>query len=568
MLLLLSVLFVLLCGSNLLSYYSISHLNRETLRSLEIQYGNALDSLSDNITRIHSLLINLLDDQDLNSLSKFNYLPDDTMKTDAIAQLQQKITIIKNSNSLLSNVSIYVPQQKVTLNADGYEKGILEKYSQEETQRQNEMVATWENTLESEDGQLIMPIVSSNVNSGTLYYVVSAEFSANAIEKSIRDVSLQDNVHYLLDINDGAFTLTTQADEAMTRFMYDNGTQDETKVLSWNGKEYLLLLMWNQDLNIKWYTMISASALLSPIRMLSQIAVGLIALVTLCAGLYIYMDYTLMDKPLKMLADAFHVVEGGNLDVHLDTSLSNEFGELFVYFNDMASHLKSLIDVSYKQKLLLQRTELKQLQEQTNPHFLFNSYFLLHRLVKKNDREKAEWLSRELGQYLKYIARNGRDFVPLCEEYEHMSIYAQIQAARFAGRIRVHYPQLPPAWARIRTPRLVLQPLIENSFLHGLENKEHDGVLEVSLHEEGDNLAIVVEDNGDELTDEILATLTQRLTAQPEGEITALMNISRRLQLIYGDFQRLKVARSILGGLKVELLLPVKEDKNEASVSG
>ena len=121
---------------------------------------------------------------------------------------------------------------------------------------------------------------------------------------------------------------------------------------------------------------------------------------------------------------------------------------------------------------MIQRAELKQLQSQINPHFLFNSYFLLHRLIKSRNFERAVEISKNMGTYFQFITRNASDTVSLLREYEHAEIYADIQSLRFEGRIAVEVEPLPLCCQSIMVPRLIIQPSIENAFAHRLENKQ------------------------------------------------------------------------------------------------
>lgn len=152
----------------------------------------------------------------------------------------------------------------------------------------------------------------------------------------------------------------------------------------------------------------------------------------------------------------------------------------------MEDQISRLIDEVYVQTNLAQRAQLKQLQAQINPHFLYNSFFVLSRRVKRHDFENAQELAKHLGNYFQFLARNESDFVMLRQEVEHAKSYAAIQGTRFISRLSIEFGELPVECEGILVPRLILQPLLENAFEHGLENKMKDGILKVSF-EEGEN---------------------------------------------------------------------------------
>ena len=104
--------------------------------------------------------------------------------------------------------------------------------------------------------------------------------------------------------------------------------------------------------------------------------------------------------------EAFQIVESGNLDIKVEYEKDNEFRYLFTAFHSMLGRIRNLIDQVYKQKILYQRSELKQLQSQINPHFLYNSYFVLNDMAVNEDYENLAEFSRQMGIYFQYITRN------------------------------------------------------------------------------------------------------------------------------------------------------------------
>ena len=223
----------------------------------------------------------------------------------------------------------------------------------------------------------------------------------------------------------------------------------------------------------------------------------------------------------------------------------------------MSANLEVLINEVYNQKMLTQKANLKQLHAQINPHFLYNSYFLLHRLIKKEDYEKAVSFSKEMGTYFKYITRNNADIVNLGDENEHAMNYVKIQAMRFEGRIKVEYEELPQDLRNISVPRLIIQPILENAFQYGLENKAENGLLRIHFETIPQGAAIFIEDNGEELTDADIEKMRDQISEQGYDtealEVTGIVNISRRIRIFCGNEGGLYVSRSSLGGLCVEV---------------
>jgi two-component system sensor histidine kinase YesM len=210
----------------------------------------------------------------------------------------------------------------------------------------------------------------------------------------------------------------------------------------------------------------------------------------------------------------------------------------------------------YKQKIMNQQSELKQLQSQINPHFLYNSFFTINTMARMQDENLVKF-SHYLGVYFQYITRNASPYVPLKEEVEHARIYANIQRIRFSKRLDIQFEELPEPYAQRTIPRLMLQPILENAFEYVVEKQQMKGEIRVSFVPDGEMLSVVVEDNGKMLTDQKLQQMQQLLHTDTfeTMETTGMINIHRRIQLIYGRDNNigLTLNRSGLGGLKVTL---------------
>jgi len=220
----------------------------------------------------------------------------------------------------------------------------------------------------------------------------------------------------------------------------------------------------------------------------------------------------------------------------------------------MIDRIKNLIEQVYKQKILYQKAELKQLQSQINPHFLYNSYFVLRDMAENQDCEGLAEYTKLMGTYFQYITRNSGQSATLSQEVEHARIYAMFQERRFRNRMKLIFGELPQSMCDQVVPKVVLQPLIENAFEHGLKNTVKDGILRVSFKEDTHYCRIFVEDNGKDLSDESLEELSNNLNNEDNDiEQTGLINIHRRIRLSFGLNSGIYVSRSELGGLCVEM---------------
>lgn len=281
------------------------------------------------------------------------------------------------------------------------------------------------------------------------------------------------------------------------------------------------------------------------IQIVNTIAVAVILVICI---LFCIMFY----YPVFRLTRAMDQISGGNLSVRVKPHWSDDMGYLMQQFNHMSERLQSFVEKEYEYRLLVREAQMKQLQYQINPHFLYNTYFQMRNLIYLEDYENAEHLASLLGAYLKYIVTVKDGEAELGQEMEHAKNYAEIQAIRFHDRVSVETSIEGDDWEHFRVPCLLVQPLIENAFGHGLKNKEAAGIVRICLVSTEKSIDLSVEDNGSELSDAALEQLKREVCGDNLGdhEHIALNNIWNRVRIAFGGNSGLFLSRSPLGGLK------------------
>ena len=170
--------------------------------------------------------------------------------------------------------------------------------------------------------------------------------------------------------------------------------------------------------------------------------------------------------------------------------------------------------------------------------------------------DAAEQMMDVLGRYLRYITTSDRDEATLRDELAHAAAYMDIQKMRFGARLETRMAPCPPQYEDKPVPRIIVQPLIENAFEHGIRDMKDTGVIAVSFEAEGNRLSILVDDNGPNASDELIERMQAVLDADscaPMGDSVALSNIHRRIRILYGPGSGLYVSRSPLGGFRSEI---------------
>ena len=338
----------------------------------------------------------------------------------------------------------------------------------------------------------------------------------------------------------------------------EDGSFRKNQQVTLNGEKYLVCVL-DAGVMGTFVQYTRQKDIMGSIDRATGLMIAAIVFIVLLAAGFVYYLSRLIQRPIENLLGAFRQFETGEWNTEVKHKGKDEFGLLYDGFNRMAVRTKELIEKVYIQTDLAREAQMKQLQAQINPHFLYNSFFILCRRIKKEDYENALDIAEHLGDYFRFLTRNGQNEIPLRQEVEHAKSYAAVQRIRFSKRIQIQFEELPQEYEEVQVPRLILQPLLENAFEYGLAEKTANGILKISFEKKDNALLLIVEDNGEDLTEERLEKLRTLQSEQREGEITALKNIHLRLKFYFKGDSGIYFERSSLGGLKVTALLELPE---------
>ncbi|MEK4511021.1 MULTISPECIES: sensor histidine kinase [Paenibacillus] len=277
---------------------------------------------------------------------------------------------------------------------------------------------------------------------------------------------------------------------------------------------------------------------------------------------------TLITRPVFKLIKAMRGTRLGILKPIENVSSTMEIKELNYSYNKMIDNINELIQLVYEKELSRSHTELKALQAQINPHFLFNTLDVLYwSLLDKDQDQLAEYVvaMSDLFRYTITGPSKG-EWVKLQDELEHVKRYMLIMKMRFEDRLDWEI-EAPPEFADVELPRLLLQPLVENAVLHGVESKIEPGWIRLTVARDGERIAITVEDNGVGMDEEKLRSLVEGLES---GEVSSskdsgvgIANVQRRLQLFFNNEQSavLSIDSRKGKGTRISIQIPVRGGK-------
>lgn len=285
-----------------------------------------------------------------------------------------------------------------------------------------------------------------------------------------------------------------------------------------------------------------------------------IGLCVLFGFLFSLVQHRYWIKPLGRLRAEMAKLRTGNFNIALEGASKDEIGEIHLGFIRMAGQLKQTIDDVYVSRIRRREAELTALQAQINPHFLYNTLDSIHWLAMKHRNYDVSEQIEALSEIFKHVLSKGQPIVTIGHELEFLENYMFIQQAKYGQRIKLRV-EVDPELLAHQVPKLILQPLVENAILHGLEEKLEGGTIEVRIERAGGNIRLAVSDDGFGADQERIARMLSDEGERQDG--FALRNIDERIKLQYGREFGLTFSSKINEGTVVELLVPAAENANE-----
>lgn len=540
-----------------------SSVRDEIAGSMQTRVHFYIQSLVAEFDRIQRLQREFINDDDLRKLAVASPIMTDLERTEAMIRLQSRLQLIKNSSNYIQSANAFIPSLGKVMNS-------INVYNPAVSERLQPLIdasRTHPSLVALNGGLYLCQPYPDAAYDDPLVFFLYLELSEQKIQQELIQFNNLEEEQSILFGGDFDWSITNDPDARRTESLMAiagkpaPGDDADMRSFDYGDRRYMLTLEHSSAFDITLLMYTPERNALGPIQRYNDWFWVLSLSSLLIVFVSSYWIYRIIHRPLKQLVRLFRKVEKGNLDVKLTLNSRDEFGYLYAQFNSMLSQLKILIEEVYEQKIHSQKAELKQLQAQINPHFLYNTFFILNRMVKLEDYPKLKPFTRHLGNYFKFITRNASDDVPLREEMEFAKAYLEIQKIRFENRIRVEAEALPERFAGVLVPRLTLQPIIENAYKYGLEEADAGGLLRIRFTGDESLLVIEIEDNGKGMNDEALWRLNRKLAdPSPYLENTGIVNVHKRLRLKYGPGSGIAASTDgEMGGLKICLHFPLKE---------
>ncbi|WP_248926819.1 cache domain-containing sensor histidine kinase [Paenibacillus hamazuiensis] len=263
-------------------------------------------------------------------------------------------------------------------------------------------------------------------------------------------------------------------------------------------------------------------------------------------------------SPLRKLKSLMYQVESGNLDVSFPSKYKDEVGQLGRSFNAMLQRIKQLIDEVYRKQLMVQEAEIKAIQAQFNPHFLYNALDSINWMARIHKLEDISRTAISLGELLRFSIRKGDPLLPVREDMQQIRNFLFIQKMRYGDKFEAII-DIDPQIEALYTLKLLLQPVVENAITHGLEMKQGKGQLHISGALAGDKVVFEVRDDGVGMPPGMPELIERGAFSPTSRQKTGigLENLQKRLQLYFGGEGRLRIRSKPQHGTSVMIEIPV-----------
>ncbi|OUS67862.1 hypothetical protein B1748_35385 [Paenibacillus sp. MY03] len=538
----------------------INHKGAQSIRnevSQSISGRNAfyLSMLENEIERVQRILPEYVADKELMALSTNGNIISDYEKVEAIQAVQQRISLIKYNSIYIEEVRAYVPLLERTILSSKYDT----KVDNAELEALKLRANTFNRPLIYWDNRIFISMQYPAIAQREPLFVVGVEISVKRLMQALSEqISIPEGDAVLISLEKDWSLASTEAQPFLPElraYLAAQAKAGETAghtTLPLGNDDQLVFYQYSPVLHTYLASYVPESHVSGPINKYQYWIIGVSVLSVFIILFFSMSIYRMIHRPMKGLIMGFKRMRAGDIQPIAHAPRQDEFGYLYHAYNETAIHLKTLIQENYEQKIYSQRSELKRLQSQINPHFLYNCFFVLCRLIKSEDLELSYRFCRYLGDYFQFITRDDSDQVPLEVEIKHARTYVELQKVCYGERIQIRFEQQDPEYAKQLVPRLILQPIVENVYKHAATAMVHGGELAIHFSYSEQDLAIIVEDSGTALSDEQLLQLNQRLAVSGQGieDTTGIINVHRRIQIMCGPQYGLFLSRSALGGLK------------------
>ncbi len=268
----------------------------------------------------------------------------------------------------------------------------------------------------------------------------------------------------------------------------------------------------------------------------------------------------IITRPLRKLMSSMKRVRDGEIRTVSDIEGFSEVTDLSLTFNEMMRQIHVLMEQHVREQQELQKSELKALHAQINPHFLYNTLDSVVWMAHSGEQEQVVEMVTALADFFRLGLSKGSEMIPLQDELKHIENYLVIQNFRYDGNF-AYQIDADPNTLPLSMPNIVLQPIVENAILHGVGNLPSGGRITIKAYLQGTDLMLEVTDNGFGMPPEKCADILRAENSSGSG--VGIKNVHQRIQILFGKEYGLRYESELDEGTTVYIRLPVIDHYGE-----
>jgi two-component system sensor histidine kinase YesM len=395
------------------------------------------------------------------------------------------------------------------------------------------------------------------VNLSKLNYSLILEINENILSSSFDNlIKYKKAEEFIIDQSGIIVSHTNKlmlGSKADSTFLNLNNTTLTTE-LKINNTLYIASSKKIKDYNLTSIIILPKNLILTDLRKILSsylLVAAVFIIIFLSIGISLSSKIT---KPINDLVNNIFQLGQGDFTVKMPQYKEYELNQISDTFNNMTDKIHELFNDIYKKQLLLKESELKSLQSQINPHFLFNVLLSISWQAKMSGNEDVYQMVTSLSNLLRAnIYLTGKEKITIRQEFEYINYYLFLQKARFQDKIEFILQELSDDVMDYYLPKLAIQSMVENAVIHGLENKLSNGFLKISLNINVDSLYFTIEDNG-------VGFDAYTVKNIDKSAHIGLYNVNKRIQLLYGDEYGISIESEINKGSKITIHIPIDKE--------
>ncbi len=397
---------------------------------------------------------------------------------------------------------------------------------------------------------------------GILYLEISSKelYDFSSLAGNGRKIFLADQNGLVLAASDASYSSKNLADFGFDMSRLSGGSGYFRKKI--DGEKMLISCFSSSLTGWKVIEYRTVASLLPETTYFTGFFLVFVALLTIFVGVLSLVISSRISRPIVKLSELMRCVEGGDLDVSIRVEGKDEIRHLSESFNSMVSQLRELIARIYEQEKAKKKAEFEVLQAQINPHFLYNTLgniqwmAIIHKLPSIAD------MTSSLIKLLKLSLASPNPMIELEKEVDMLVQYVHILNVRYNNSIDFIHT-IGEGLESSMVPRLILQPLVENAIVHGMENSHDQGRIELICEKEGDDLILLLRDSGSGMSEEKLSGLLGAGETQSGRRGIGLRNVNERIRLYYGEKYGLGLHSEYGEGTTITVRIPIQISSGE-----